>query len=149
MPTIHKRFHAPLHALEESINDKRIYTPRISGRTRRAIKSADRIATQAIPMYGRSCNRVLLVFIDNHVSPDSLVCVVFALSDGMSLVAYVSDSGSLIDLTLHNVRTSKRLPRNFMYMLAGVDYNQGCKLSDAKHDSYNTRVYARNRNCYK
>lgn len=131
----------PLHTMyEKQITDRRIDVARCGVPTREALANAATVCKRL-----GAVNRVLLVFTDNKKSPEALACVVFSLVNGTTLVADVNARGEFVRLTRYAVNTRKRLPRDFMYEIAGEVYDNN---GDPHYDAYHTKVYARNACCY-
>lgn len=116
--------------------------PRGSAAAKRAVRNADNLVNGDLRRYGYDCKRVLFVFVDDKYSPDRMACVVFSLGDN-TLVVNVDKDGAFVGMSLYDVRTAKRLPRDFMYKIVGANY---CASAT---ETYGVRVYARNRTCYK
>lgn len=127
------------HSLDKYATDYRVSIARCGLTTRMAIKNADYIVRRV------DCLRTLLVFVDNHKDTDRLACVVFGLSDNTTLVATVNSAGSFTKLVRYNKRTDKRVSQEWLYSILGFKYYK----NDPQREKYHTRVYARNRNCYK
>ena len=146
MSRLHPTYNMDLHVMDRQMNDKRINVPRCGIATRGALVNATKLYDEFFA-YGYECIRTLLVFVDNKKDPDRLACVVFALDNRKTIVAKVDDKGSFVEKSLYDVNTIKRLPREFMYEIAGEKYSNPC--NDPQYDVYGgTKVYARNRTCY-
>ena len=146
MSRLAPQHHVPLHVLYDRMTDKRLAIHRCSVAASNAVKSADNLVNGELRRYGHECKRVMLVFVDDHKEPDRLACVVFSLAGGFSLVVDVDVKGNFGYKTLYAVETSRRLPEKLMYEFAGITPPS---TYDAEHEKYATRVYARNRTCYK
>lgn len=143
--------HVPLHVMYDRMDDKRLKMSRCSTTTHKAILNADRLASHELRRFDRKCARMLLVFVDDHKEPDRLAYVLFALDDGTSIVAHVGKDGAFSSMSRHNIDARKSFPRLCMYELAGVniDYDHMCNDYYQDYEFLHTRVYARNRSCYK
>ena len=146
MSRLSPQHHVPLHLMDERMNDRRVKVPRCSATTWHAIRSADNLVNGQLRRDGYDCKRVMLVFVDDHKNADVLSCVVFALSHDLTMVAKVDDNGVFIERTLYKNDCTKRLREAFMYEIAGV---KAPSTYDLQREMYSTRVYARNRCCYK
>ena len=146
MSRLHPTYNMDLHAMDRQMNDRRIHMQRCGVATRGALINATKLYDEFFT-YGYECVRTLLVFVDNKRDPDRLACVVFALDNGKTIVAKVDARGMFVEKSLYNVNTTKRLPRDFMYEIAGEKYSN--TTNDPQYDVYGgTKVYARNRSCY-
>jgi hypothetical protein len=125
--------------LDDHITDRRVSVARCSKQTQRAIKQTDAVARRTLS------KRAVLVFVDDHKSPDHLACVVFSLHDNTTLVAYADSHGAFKRMARFDVRSDKRIRQEWLYRIMGLEYHA----SDPQRHMYHTMLYARNRTCYK
>lgn len=144
-----------LHATYRAVTDRAISTPRCSTVTGHIVRTARTIRDNAVS-YGHTCERVLLVFVDDKVN-ERVAAVVFSMDKGNTLIVRVDNRGNVTDRTwTMGLRTDKNLPRSLMYSIAGEIYYSKCLTRDGKtimvtdpdHDKWHTKVYARNLCCY-